>query len=66
MPCKHPCVQTKDQLAGGVEYLKKLNDKSPDWSDFEVASGIGIEVGLFFCLCLKTSTRQEQVSYSNY
>lgn len=36
--------QTKDQLAGGVDYLKKLGDKSPDWSAFEVASGIGIEV----------------------
>ena len=27
-----------------MDYLKKLGDKSPDWSAFETASGIGIEV----------------------
>lgn len=37
-------MQTKDQLAGGLDYLKKVNDESPDWSAFEAASGIGIEV----------------------
>jgi len=39
-------LQTKDQLTGGLEYLKKLNEKSPDWKEFESSSGIGVEVSL--------------------
>lgn len=42
------CVlQNKDQLAGGLDYLKNLNDQAPVWKDFEVASGIGIEVSFW-------------------
>lgn len=37
-------LQNKDQLSGGFAYLGGLNDRQPDWADFEAASGLGVEV----------------------